>query len=56
MPRLWSYTDAGDIAFDTTEQLQRCTRARQNQQSEADCPNAYETRPMLLSEEGRARP
>lgn len=57
MPRLWTYTAAGDIAFDTTEQLQRCTRARQNRQSEADCPNAFETRRMLLSEEGqRARP
>lgn len=53
MPRLWTYTANGDIAFDTVEQLQRCTRARQNRSSEADCPNAFETRGMVLSEEGR---
>lgn len=49
-PSLWTYDARGRIVFRTNEQLTRCTNARRDGRSEADCPSSSERTPMVSSE------
>lgn len=52
-PSLWTYDARGRIVFRTNEQLRRCTNARRDGRSEADCPSSFDRTPMISSERGR---
>ncbi len=49
-PNLWTYDARGRIVFRTDEQLARCTSARRNGRSEADCPSSSDRTPTVSSE------
>ncbi|MGE0742582.1 MAG: hypothetical protein AB7O98_14675 [Hyphomonadaceae bacterium] len=53
MPLLWINAPDGRILFRTAEQYNRCVSARQRRSSEADCPDAWETRTLALASEDR---